>query len=334
MASNKTVDRAALEKVAATLLEVEDALDRELVSAVLPDGESPAGEAAPDTQQRHVTQAVMGECIVNLAKIKEAVIDLVDQPGDARALDQVKPQLRWIVAGLLMLDKTKALQVVERIGAVIATRLAPSGATFKPEHLERLADSIVSVEYYMETVSAGRSDPWYMLENAERCLDLLEKLPVVKTPPRPAPAPEAPPEPPKPAPKPVAKRPSVMEVDQDRSDPELVELFIEEAKEEVANIARQLPAWTADSRNSEALIAVRRSFHTLKGSGRMVGAQLIGEYAWSIENLLNRLINQTIEPTPAMVSYSGPSNGTQSPRDGPVVRQTWSTPLEQAMVQP
>ena len=130
----------------------------------------------------------------------------------------------------------------------------------------------------METLQAGRSDPWYMLDNAESCLDLLEKLPVVKTAPRPAPAPEAPPEPPKPTPKPVAKRPSVMEVDQDRSDPELVELFIEEAKEEVANIARQLPAWTADSRNSEALIAVRRSFHTLKGSGRMVGAQLIGAH--------------------------------------------------------
>ena len=304
VASNKTVDRGVLERVAATLLEVEDALDRELVSAVLPvDRESPAGEAAPDTQQRHVTQAVMGECIVNLAKIKEAVIQLVDQPGDARALDQVKPQLRGIVAGLLMLDKTKALQVVERIGSVIATRLAPSGSTFKPEHLERLADSIVSVEYYMETVSAGRSDPWYMLENAERCLDLLEKLPVVKTAARPAPSPEPSREPPKPAPKPAAKRPSVMEVDQDRSDPELVELFIEEAKEEVASVARQLPTWTADLRNSEALIAVRRSFHTLKGSGRMVGAQLIGEFAWSIENLLNRLINQTLAPTPEMVEF-------------------------------
>ena len=74
---------------------------------------------------------------------------------------------------------------------VIATRLAPTGATFKPEHLERLADSIVSVEYYMETVSAGRSDPWYMLENAERCLDLLEKRPVVKTAARSAPEPAA-----------------------------------------------------------------------------------------------------------------------------------------------
>src|SRR4029078_9701874 len=97
---------------------------------------------------------------------------------------------------------------------------------------------------------------------------------------------------------------SVMEVEQDRSDPELVELFIEEAKEEVANIARQLPTWPADSHTSEALISVRRSFHTLKGSGRMVGAQLIGEYAWSIENLLNRLINQTLSPTPATGEFS------------------------------
>ena len=35
----------------------------------------------------------------------------------------------------------------------------------------------------------------------------------------------------------------------------------------------------------------------------MVGAQLIGEFAWSIENLLNKVINQTIEPTASMVSF-------------------------------
>ena len=35
----------------------------------------------------------------------------------------------------------------------------------------------------------------------------------------------------------------------------------------------------------------------------MVGAQLIGEFAWSIENLLNKIINQTLEPTPSMISF-------------------------------
>ena len=53
----------------------------------------------------------------------------------------------------------------------------------------------------------------------------------------------------------------------------------------------------------ETLITVRRSFHTLKGSGRMVGAERIGEYCWSVENLLNRLINRTLVRTPPMVEF-------------------------------
>jgi len=303
--NGKPAEQGVLEQIAATLLDVEEALDRELVRAVVPGEEAESAEtpADADTQHQQVTQAVMGECIVNLAKVKEAVIQLVENPADTRPLEQVKPQLRGIAAGLLMLGKTKAVTVVERVGGVIATRL-PAGTKLKPEYLERLADAIVSVEYYMETVSAGRSDPWYMLDNADRCLDLLETLPV-KTPAPVAAAPAAAkqasaPPPPKKA---AAPPPSVMQVEEGRSDPELVEVFIEEAKEEIANIRRNLPAWIEDRANSEALISTRRSFHTLKGSGRMVGAQLIGEFAWSIENLLNKLINQTLEPTPAMLTF-------------------------------
>lgn len=302
VANNRISDPKALEQMAATLLDVEDALDRELVRAVMP-GSEPSDENDAKAQYRHVTQAVMGECIVNLAKVKEAVIRVVDESGSVRTLDQVRPQLRGITAGLLMLNKTKAVAIVERIGTMIATRLAPSDKPMRPEHLERLADAIVSVEYFMETVSLGRSDPNYMLDNAERCLDLLERLPV----PKPVAAePEAPPPPaaPERAPEPTLP-PSIMEVDEDRSSPELVEVFIEEAKEELATIKRYLPVWTEHPENTEALITVRRSFHTLKGSGRMVGAKLLGEFAWSVENLLNRLINQTLEPTPAMQAFIG-----------------------------
>jgi chemosensory pili system protein ChpA (sensor histidine kinase/response regulator) len=305
--NGKVLDQSALEKIAATLLDVEDTLDRELVRAVLPGDDPELAEAASegDGQQRQVTQAVMRECTVNLAKVKESVIQLVDQPADLRPLEQAKPQLRGIVAGLTMLDKPKAVSVVDRVGNVIATRLG-AGTKLRPEYLERLADTIVSVEYYLETVSAGRTDPWYMLENAERCLDLLETLPVAKPSPAVAAAPP-------PAPKPVQRAPSVMEVEKDRSDPEIVEVFIEEAKEEIANIQRTLPLWVADRNNSEALIATRRSFHTLKGSGRMVGAQLVGEFAWSIENLLNRVINQTLAPTGAMVAFVTEASGALPP---------------------
>jgi chemosensory pili system protein ChpA (sensor histidine kinase/response regulator) len=302
--SGKVADQNALEKIAATLLDVEDALDRELVRAVMPgDGAEPAAGAAPaDAQHRQVTQAVMGECTVNLAKVKEAVIQLVENPADTRPLEQARPQLRGIAAGLLMLDKAKAVTVVERVGAVIGTRLA-AGTKLKPEYLERLADAIVSVEYYLETVSAGRTDPWYMLDNADRCLDLLESLPVAKPAPAVAAAPAAAPPPAAAKKKAAAPSPSVMQVEEGRSDPEIVEVFIEEAKEEIASIQRNLPVWAAERTNSEALISTRRSFHTLKGSGRMVGAQLIGEFAWSIENLLNKVINQTLEPTASMIAF-------------------------------
>jgi chemosensory pili system protein ChpA (sensor histidine kinase/response regulator) len=148
VAGGRGLDQRVLEKIAATLLDVEDTLDRELVRAVVPHdaGESAGPEADSETQQRQVTQAVMGECTVNLAKVKEAVIQLVEHPSDARPLEQAKPQLRGIVAGLLMLNKTKAVKVVERIGTVIATRLAPTGSKLRPDYLERLADAIVSVE--------------------------------------------------------------------------------------------------------------------------------------------------------------------------------------------
>ena len=85
------------------------------------------------------------------------------------------------------------------------------------------------------------------------------------------------------------------------ADPELVKLFIEEAHEELAKIQRYFPAWEQNPLDRESLVTVRRSFHTLKGSGRMVGARELGEFAWSIENLLNRVLDNTLTRTPAIL---------------------------------
>ncbi|MFI8481881.1 Hpt domain-containing protein [Pseudomonas sp. NPDC078700] len=83
--------------------------------------------------------------------------------------------------------------------------------------------------------------------------------------------------------------------DEEPFDDELAEVFIEEAGEVLETIAQYYPLWCADTQNKDALIEVRRAFHTLKGSGRMVRALVIGELAWSIENLLNRVLDRSIE---------------------------------------
>src|SRR5271166_4301046 len=70
----------------------------------------------------------------------------------------------------------------------------------------------------------------------------------------------------------------------------------------MASVSTTFPLWEQNPMDLDSLVKMRRSFHTLKGSGRMVGARLIGEFAWSIENLLNRVLDKTLSRTPGMMS--------------------------------
>ena len=79
-------------------------------------------------------------------------------------------------------------------------------------------------------------------------------------------------------------------------DDDILEIFVEEVGEVLERVDQWLPQWSAEFSNEEALTEVRRAFHTLKGSGRIVGANVIGEMAWSIENMLNRVMDGTVEP--------------------------------------
>ncbi|WP_370452119.1 Hpt domain-containing protein [Microbulbifer sp. GL-2] len=84
-------------------------------------------------------------------------------------------------------------------------------------------------------------------------------------------------------------------------DDEIIEIFLEEASEVIAHIGNYFPEWAANFANMDALVEFRRGFHTLKGSGRMVEALDIGELAWSVENMLNRVIDDSVKPQQAHV---------------------------------
>ncbi|MDF3868689.1 Hpt domain-containing protein [Pseudomonas denitrificans (nom. rej.)] len=89
--------------------------------------------------------------------------------------------------------------------------------------------------------------------------------------------------------------------DEEPIDEELREVFIEEAGEVLETIGEHLPTWMASTDDRDSLTEIRRAFHTLKGSGRMVRALVIGELAWSIENLLNRVLDRSIAASPAVL---------------------------------
>ncbi|TVP93444.1 MAG: response regulator [Pseudomonadaceae bacterium] len=88
--------------------------------------------------------------------------------------------------------------------------------------------------------------------------------------------------------------------DDDLVDPELVEIFVEEAGEVLDTLTEFTPQWEADHQDDKSRAEVRRAFHTLKGSGRMVQASVLAELAWSVENMLNRVIDRSIQLTPTV----------------------------------
>jgi chemosensory pili system protein ChpA (sensor histidine kinase/response regulator) len=79
-------------------------------------------------------------------------------------------------------------------------------------------------------------------------------------------------------------------------DDDIREIFLEEMQEEIDNLRGAEKVWLADPEQTSSLVGIRRSFHTLKGSGRLVGAGVLGEFAWKVEDMLNRVLDNSIKP--------------------------------------
>ena len=87
------------------------------------------------------------------------------------------------------------------------------------------------------------------------------------------------------------------------TDDELCEVFIEETESIVVELADLADRCRHDLGNAVLLKDIRRQFHTLKGSGRMVGLDAIGEAAWKVEDMLNRWLSSELPGTPRLCDF-------------------------------
>ncbi|OTG90410.1 Hpt domain-containing protein [Acinetobacter sp. ANC 3813] len=87
-------------------------------------------------------------------------------------------------------------------------------------------------------------------------------------------------------------------------DAEILEIFVEEIEEIFAELNSLFTGWLEEPNNPETLTTIRRHFHTLKGSGRMVGAKSAGETAWAVEDTLNRVIAGSIVLKPVIQKFA------------------------------
>ena len=286
-------DDAQLMMVAADLLGVELTL-AELAPSGKEDGQATAEIDA-------VLAATLSEARAEMEKAKEAIASLADLPEDLRPLRDVPDLLHRVAGALRILNEGEVANALDFIVKQVNLGYLSGGRIPVRPELDLLAESIAAVELYMEGLNAGGPHRPDLIGQAREAVEQLAEMmgPV-----------EAQSEAHGEGPSPDEPAVAVVEHGEGESnqapaaiDPELLEIFLEEAEEEQRTVREQYARWRRDQGDQEALTVLRRSFHTLKGSGRLVGAERVGEFAAAVEALLNGVIEHTVPVSPAVLSF-------------------------------
>ncbi len=315
----------ALLDIAGTLLRVDASLDEQVERM----GEADGGDDLAASESRQVTAVLLREAGANMAQVREAVTaSIMDGWHPDVAADA--PRLLHEVAGALrMLDQEHPADLATGLQGYLQAGMGAGETAPSAVDLDRLADAVSSLEMYLEGLNEGirRED---LLDITRSSLAMLGHWPLRQAAAKAtfeertghdeedvAVAAEAPP------PAPVDVQPAapvaiaaaavpqvgvgqgvVAGFDQAGADidDDIREVFLEEFEEEIGNLGSLLPEWRADPDNLDRLHPVRRVFHTLKGSGRLVGARVLGEFSWKIENMLNRVRDGQRPATPAVIA--------------------------------
>ena len=183
--------------------------------------------------------------------------------------------LHQVRGAFVMLAATDAARVAE----LSEQRLAAASTTRRADDFAIIANHLAALAQVVDAWQHGAADT-AVLQPLLEAAGVAEAVPATAVPMHEAvPATAVPPAPTFAVP---------AEVD------EMLGIFIEEAEEVLQALAASQPVLAENPADREALKALRRGFHTLKGSGRMVGLTDLGEAAYAVERLLNRHLDERI----------------------------------------
>ena len=312
---------AALMDVAGALLYVESTLSGMLGSTEPSDREE---SRLPTTDLTQIHQLVIREARLVLQQAKDVILDYIDGQWQRQRLEPLSGLVVQVRGALGMIPLARAASLLAACNEYIVEHLLVDEQRPTWLQLDALADTLTGVEYYLERMGEDPGAPGdQILDLAQQSLARLGYLPApenvpileevvtqdelldldvspaqniaqllasplsaVNPPGRDFPASLLPP---------PAHETSV--------DVELRDVFLEETEEVLDALREYLPRWFASLSRSEvgdaaALTEIRRAFHTLKGSGRMVRALVLSEWAWAVENLLNRILEGSVQADP------------------------------------
>ncbi|MET3133708.1 chemosensory pili system protein ChpA (sensor histidine kinase/response regulator) [Oxalobacteraceae bacterium GrIS 1.11] len=241
------------------------------------------GEMSRQIEQDETVAVLATEMKAALRQVEKLLDDYYADAAKRPALVEIEPLLHQLQGALAMLDQEQAMRAALHVKAKVQQLAQGSGEAAGEAHaLDEIAQNVGALGFFVdmlghnveaakgrfhfdEVAGTFRAIPFEKIAAADPVPMLEEEL-----------APVVVPEPPAP---PVTSDAAI--------EAELLEIFIIEAQEVLGFVKTTLAKPRAECGSAEHLAMLRRSFHTLKGSGRMVGLNRFAEAAAAIERVMN-----------------------------------------------
>ncbi|WP_426174396.1 Hpt domain-containing protein [Massilia sp. TWR1-2-2] len=269
-----------------------------------PDAPQWQGDLSRQIQQGQTVAVLAGEMKTGLRQVEKVLDDYYADASRRPALTQIDPVLHQLQGALAILDQDQAMRAAQHVKEAVRALAAAEGA---PEHdagaLQNIAQNVGALGFFIDMLAQNfdaaknrftfdqvegmfREVPFEKIAAGDTPFDV---EPEVLQAAAPAPAEAAPPA------TPMAQGEAAIEA-------ELLEIFISEAQEVLAFVTATLPAAMAEPSNQETLTMLRRSFHTLKGSGRMVGLNQFADGGAAMEKVMNAWLSESRAASPDLLA--------------------------------
>ena len=274
---------------------------------------------------RQTMGSVVQELRASLADAETHIDHFFRHPHERGSLIEVPGQLASMrgVMSVLGIDQASAalLRMRDDVEGLLSTEV-DQALVSKAGVFDRLAGNLGALGFLIDMlgVQPQMAKALFVFDAEAGTLDPVmgrdrrAALPAVVAPPRAAepvlavaaPAPVAPlPAAPVEAPPPAIPFAAPLAPPAPGEDAEMREVFLEEAREVLADARTSWQSLPAAEDPLEALLALRRAFHTLKGSARMVGLADFGAAGWACEQWYNERLAQPAAADEALLDFTG-----------------------------
>jgi len=265
----------------------------------------------PEAEYRLLVIKTAEEAKNNIAEVKNNVLSYLSSNSEESELIKPIPKLISEINGSMVMLENKYLpSILAPLKEYVRKDFLNPNRPPKKDEYDTFAEALVSIEYYLESIVEERRPstsilhitcdnltklgyPTILPKQANKNMPALE---AVVTHINEAPA--------RFRPHGVdeyskkqdtdAKSNNVLAFATEEPDPEVKEIFVEEAFEELSNMESQIKSLKLNPNDTDTLSSLRRIFHTLKGSGKIAGATEVSNLATAADEYLAKVLCKAI----------------------------------------